>query len=50
MEITTNEFMPMLDCIKEVQKPEHIVYDWTRGGEDTRSYKNKVEFNRCNRK
>ena len=50
MEVTTNEFMPMLDCIKEAQKPEHIVYDWIRGGEDTRSYKNKAKFNRCNRK
>lgn len=38
MELTTNKFMPMLDCVKEVQKPEHIVEDWTRGGTDTRNY------------
>jgi hypothetical protein len=50
MEITTNEFMPMLDCMKEVQKPQHIIPDWTRGGEDSRSYKNKAKFASCMRK
>lgn len=48
MEQSMNNFMPLLDCIKEVQKPEHIVPSWTRGGDDTRSYVNKVKFNRCN--
>jgi hypothetical protein len=50
MEDTINNFMPMLDCIKEVQNPEHIVPSWTRGGEDTRSYINKAKFNKCTRK
>lgn len=48
MEETTNKFMPMLDCIKDIQDHEHIVPMWTRGGEDTRSYVNKVKFSRCN--
>lgn len=48
MEQTTNKFMPMLDCIKDVQQPENIVPIWTRGGEDTRSYINKVKFSKCN--
>lgn len=40
---------PLLEFIKEVQKPENIVPVWTNGGEDTRSYKNRAEFNkRCN--
>jgi len=50
MEKTTNKFVPLLDCIKEVQNPDHIVPSWTRGGEDTRSYVNKQKYNRCNRK
>jgi hypothetical protein len=47
MEQTTNKFMPMLDCIKDIQHPENIVQSWTRGGEDTRSYVNKVKFDKC---
>lgn len=46
MEQTTNQFMPMLDCIKDVQNPDNIVPSWQRGGEDTRSYVNKVKFNK----
>lgn len=48
MEETTNKFMPMLDCIQDIQHHDHIVPVWTRGGEDTRSYVNKVKFSRCN--
>jgi len=47
MEQTTNKFMPLLDCIKEVQNPQNIVPSWTRGGDDTRSYINKVKFSKC---
>ena len=44
MEETTNKFMPMLDCVQEVQKPEHIVEPWIRGGDDTRSFVKRQEF------
>ena len=47
METTTNKFMPMLDCIKDIQDPAHIVQSWTRGGDDTRAYVNKVKFDKC---
>ena len=47
MEKTTNKFMPMLDCIKDVQDPNNIVQSWTRGGDDTRAYVNKVKFDKC---
>lgn len=49
MELQTYKFDPLLDCIKEVQKAEHIVPNWVNGGEDTRSYVNRAEFNKnCN--
>lgn len=39
---------PLIDFMKDIQKPENIVPQWTNGGEDTRSYKNRAEFNkRC---
>jgi hypothetical protein len=47
METTTNKFMPMLDCIKDIQDPNNIVPSWTRGGDDTRAYVNKVKFDKC---
>jgi hypothetical protein len=47
MEQQFNYFTPLLDCVKEVQNPENIVPKWTRGGEDTRSYINKVKFSKC---
>ena len=50
MELPMNNFMPLLDCIKEVQNPENIVPNWIRGGEDTRSYINKVKYTKCPRK
>lgn len=50
MEKTTYHFVPLLDCIKEVQNHKNIVPEWTMGGEDTRSYVNKQKFNRCNPK
>lgn len=49
MEESMNNFMPLLDSIKEVQNPDNIIQSWIRGGEDTRSYINKVKFSRCNK-
>ena len=41
---------PLIDCLKDLQNPDNIVPEWTNGGEDTRSYKNRAEFNkRCQR-
>lgn len=49
MEEQLHKPIPMLDCIKDVQDPKHIVPIWTNGGEDTRSYVNRAEFNKkCN--
>ena len=47
MEVQMNNIAPLLDCIKEVQKPDHIIPTWTRGGDDTRSYLNKVKYSKC---
>lgn len=44
MELTTNPFMPMLECVQEVQKSEHVVEPWIRGGDDTRSFVKRQEF------
>lgn len=45
MEMTTNKFMPMIDCVKDAQKPEHVVEPWgPRGGDDTRSFVRRQEF------
>lgn len=49
MEVSTNNFIPLLDNIKAVQNPDNIIMTQVRGGEDTRSYVNKVKFNRCNK-
>ena len=39
----------MLNCVAEVQNPDHIVPRWTRGGEDTRNYINRKKFlEKCN--
>lgn len=46
MEEEMNNFIPLLDCMKDIQNPNHIVPVWTNGGEDTRSYVNRTEFNK----
>lgn len=46
MELPTYKFTPLLDCVRDVQDPQHIVPQWIRGGEDTRSYVNRAEFNK----
>lgn len=43
-ELETKHFEPLVDCVKEVQKPEHIVEPWVRGGDDTRSYVRRQEL------
>mgnify|MGYP000001518520 FL=1 len=49
MEEEMNNMMPLLDCVKDVQNHENIVPIWVNGGEDTRSYINRAEFNKnCN--
>jgi hypothetical protein len=49
MEEEMNNFMPLLDCVKDIQNHENIVPLWTNGGEDTRSYVHRTEFNKnCN--
>lgn len=44
MEQQTNKFAPLIECVKEVQKSEHVVEPWIRGGEDTRSFVKRQEF------
>jgi hypothetical protein len=43
-EITTKQFDPLTECAKEVQKSEHIVEPWVRGGDDTRNYVKRQEL------
>ncbi len=43
-ELTTRKFDPLTECAKEVQKPEHIVEPWVRGGDDTRNYVKRQEL------
>ena len=48
MEKELNYTYPLVDMLKNIQDPKHLVPEWTHGGEDTRSYKNRTEFNkRC---
>ena len=46
MEQPLYKFDPLLDCVKEVQNPKHIVPEWVNGGEDTRSYINRLNYNK----
>jgi hypothetical protein len=46
MERQINQPIPLVDCLKDIQNPEHIVPIWTNGGEDTRSYINRLNFNK----
>jgi hypothetical protein len=45
MELQIKNPIPLVDCMKDIQNPDHIVENWTRGGEDTRSYINRLNFN-----
>jgi hypothetical protein len=46
MEVQMKQPIPLVDCMKDIQNPEHIVPIWTNGGEDTRSYINRLNFNK----
>ena len=49
MEQQTYHFTPLIDCMQDIQDPDHIVPVGVRGGEDTRSYINRADFNKnCN--
>jgi hypothetical protein len=45
MEMQINNPTPLVDCMKDIQNPDHLVENWTRGGENTRSYINRLNFN-----
>ena len=40
MEQQINQPIPLIDCLKDIQNPNHIVPIWTNGGENTRNYIN----------
>lgn len=44
MEQSTAKFIPLLDCVKTVQDPDHIVEPWVRGGDATRDFVRRQEF------
>ncbi len=46
MEKTTNVLPPVQDFVKDMQNPDNIIPSWTWGGEDTRSYVNKMKYSR----
>jgi hypothetical protein len=48
MEQQIKQPIPLVDCLKDIQNPEHIIPMWTNGGEDTRSYINRLNFNKNN--
>ena len=48
MEVQTYHPTPLVECMRDVQDPNHIVPAWTWGGEPTRDYVRRKEFlNRC---
>ena len=46
MELQTHNPIPLIDCMKDIQNPDNIVPIWVNGGEDTRSYINRKNFNK----
>jgi hypothetical protein len=44
MEITTNKPVPLVDCMKDIQNPDHLVEPWIRGGDATRDFVKRQEF------
>jgi hypothetical protein len=44
MELTTNKPVPLVDCMKDIQNPDHLVEPWVRGGDVTRDYVKRQEF------
>jgi len=51
MEVQLKHPIPLVDCMKDIQNPDNIVPIWVNGGEDTRSYINRMNFNKdfCNK-
>lgn len=48
MEQPTYQFVPLVDCMKDIQNPKYVVEGWTRGGDPTRDFVRRKEFlNRC---
>ena len=48
MEQPTYHNVPLVDCMKDIQDPNHLVESWTRGGDPTRDFVRRKEFlNRC---
>lgn len=48
MEQPTYHNVPLVDCMKDIQDPVHLVESWTRGGDPTRDFVRRKEFlNRC---
>lgn len=43
MEMTTYHTVPLLKCVEGIQDPTHIIPPWTWGGDDTRSYRNRLK-------
>jgi len=46
MELQIKYPIPLVDCMKDIQNPDNIVPIWVNGGEDTRSYINRMNFNK----
>jgi len=46
MELQFKHPIPLVDCMKDIQNPNNIVPIWINGGEDTRSYINRMNFNK----
>lgn len=44
MEMTFNKPVPLVDCMKDIQDPDHLVEPWVRGGDVTRDYVKRQEF------
>ena len=44
MELTTNKPVPLVDCMKDIQNPDHLVEPWVRGGDTTRDFVKRQEF------
>ena len=48
MERDLSHRIPLVDCMKDIQDPVHIVPVWVRGGDPTRDFVRRKEFmNRC---
>lgn len=48
MEQQIKQPIPLLDCMKDIQNPNHIVPIWTNGGENSRNYVKCKKINNYN--